>query len=134
MILEDTRPVKVISTVNWTCKSIEKITKKYLERRIKMATKIARLTTGEEIISDFSENGDTVSFKNPAMLIPAGNGQLAFLPWMMYAELENNTVTISSEHVMFVAPPKKELMNEYNKTIGSGLVVPETKPELSLTT
>lgn len=99
-----------------------------------MATKIARLTTGEEIISDFSENGDTVSFKNPAMLIPAGNGQLAFLPWMMYAELENNTVTISSEHVMFVAPPKKELMNEYNKTIGSGLVVPETKPELSLTT
>lgn len=100
-----------------------------------MATKIARLKTGEEIISDYKENGDgTVSFKNPAMLIPAPNGQLAFIPWMMYAELENNTVTISEEYVMFTAPPKKELMNEYNKTIGSGLVVPENKPNLSLTT
>ena len=99
-----------------------------------MATTITRLKTGEEIISDYTENEDgTVSFKNPAMLIPTPNGQLAFLPWMMYAELENNTVTIESKYVMFTAPPKKELMNEYNKTVGSGLVVPENKPDLSLT-
>ena len=99
-----------------------------------MATMITRLKTGEEIISDYTKNEDgTSSFKNPAMLIPAPNGQLAFIPWMMYAELENNTVVLESKYVMFTAPPKKELMNEYNKTIGSGLVVPENKPDLSLT-
>jgi hypothetical protein len=48
------------------------------------------------------------------------------MPWMMYAELENNSVKLSSEHVLFDVAPVKELMNQYNQTIGSGLIVPET--------
>ena len=115
-------------------KSIERITKKFLERRKQMATRIVRLVTGEEIICDFSCEDGTATFKNAAVLVPAGNGQLALMPWMMYAELEGNSVSFSDEHIMFDVAPRKELMNEYNKTIGSGLVVPEaTKPSLSLT-
>ena len=99
-----------------------------------MATRIVRLMTGEEIICDYTCEDGTATFKNAAVLVPAGNGQLALMPWMMYAELEGNSIAFSDEHVMFDVAPRKELMNEYNKTIGSGLVVPEAvKPSLSLT-
>jgi len=97
-----------------------------------MTTKLVRLKTGEEILAEYSTENGTVTLKNPAILIPAPNGQLALLPWMMYAELENNTVTLSDEYVMLVVKPRKELANEYNKSIGTGLLVPE-KPSLSLT-
>jgi hypothetical protein len=113
-------------------KSIVRTTKKSLERRAKMSAKIVRLKTGEEILAEYSTENGTATLKNPAVLIPAPNGQLALMPWMMYAELENNSITLSDEYVMFVVTPRKELANEYNKSIGTGLVVPE-KPSLSLT-
>jgi hypothetical protein len=97
-----------------------------------MSAKIVRLKTGEEILAEYSTENGTATLKNPAVLIPAPNGQLALMPWMMYAELENNSITLSDEYVMFVVTPRKELANEYNKSIGTGLVVPE-KPSLSLT-
>lgn len=91
-----------------------------------MTTKLVRLKTGEEILAEYSTENGTATLKNPAVLIPAPNGQLALMPWMMYAELENNSVKLSSEHVLFDVAPVKELMNQYNQTIGSGLIVPET--------
>jgi hypothetical protein len=109
-----------------------KTTKKSLERRKQMATKIVRLKTGEEVLADYSTENGTTTLKNPAILIPAPNGQLALMPWMMYADLEQNSISLSDEYVMFVVNPKKELANEYNKSIGTGLVVPD-KPSLSLT-
>ena len=134
MIRDNTAQVRVTNIAQLIERSIEKITKKFLERRKKMTTRIVRLVTGEEIICDYSCEDGTATFKNAAVLVPTGNGQLALMPWMMYAELEGNTICFSDEHVMFDVAPRKELMNEYNKTIGSGLVVPEaTKPSLSLT-
>tara|TARA_Y100000385_G_scaffold276310_1_gene321888 strand:+ start:431 stop:838 length:408 start_codon:yes stop_codon:yes gene_type:complete len=135
VIRDNTAQEKVINIARLIERSTEKITKKFLERRKQMSTRIVRLVSGEEIICDYSCEDGTASFKNAAVLVPTGNGQLALMPWMMYAELEGNTISFSDEHVMFDVPPRKELMNEYNKTIGSGLVVPEaTKPSLSLTT
>ena len=44
----------------------------------------------------------------------------------------------STNNVMFDLPPLKDLMNEYNKTIGTGLVIPDgpigDTPGLKLTT
>ena len=98
-----------------------------------MAVRIVRMKSGEEIITDYKVEDETAILKNPAILIPTGQGQIAFMPWMMYAELENNTVKFHIENVLFDVAPQKELMNEYNKTIGSGLVVPDGKPNLTLT-
>jgi len=91
-----------------------------------MSVRIVRLKSGEEIIADYSVSDGVACLKNPAILIPTGQGQIGFMPWMMYAELENNSVKLSSEHVLFDVAPVKELMNQYNQTIGSGLIVPET--------
>ena len=91
-----------------------------------MSVKIVRLVSGEEIVCSYTinEEDNTVSMKNPAILVPAGNGQLAFMPWMPYAEHGKDGLIIGSKHVMFVLPPLKDLMNEYNKSIGSGLIMP----------
>jgi len=97
-----------------------------------MTAKIVRLKTGEEILAEYSVQDGICSLKNPAVLLPAGNGSLALMPWMMYADLENNTISFSEEYVMFAVSPQTELANEYNKSIGTGLVVPP-KSGLKLT-
>jgi len=106
-----------------------------IEKDIKMAVRIVRMKTGEELITDYTVTDDIAILKNPAILIPTGQGQIGFMPWMMYAELENNTVKFPAENVLFDVAPQRELMNEYNKTIGSGLLVPETPADtLKITT
>ena len=50
--------------------------------------KIVRLTSGEEIISKVVENEDSITLKNPAILIPAGREQLALGQWLPYADYD----------------------------------------------
>lgn len=88
-----------------------------------MATiKIIRLVTGEELISTIENDGDTVILKKAAILIPAGEGRLAFAPWLPYTKADSG-VTLNKKHVMFVLDPHAELENQYQGAI-NGLVVP----------
>jgi len=89
--------------------------------------KIVRLTTGEELITKVVENEDTVTIKNPAILIPAGKEQLAFGQWLPYADISGG-ITISKKYVIFIVEPQVELTNQYSTSFGSGLVVPEKGP------
>ena len=90
--------------------------------------KLIRLTSGEELIAK-TEQVDNESYiiKKPAILIPAGKDQLAFGQWLPYANIDDG-VEIPSEFVMFVVDPVEELMNQYNSSFGSGIVVPSTAP------
>lgn len=92
-----------------------------------MAVRIVRLKSGEEIITDYKVEDGIAILKNPAILLPTGQGQIGFMPWMMYAELENNTIKFNVDHVLFDVMPVSELMNQYNQTLGSGLLVPDKK-------
>ena len=85
--------------------------------------KIVRLTTGEELIAKTTETEDSYTVKNPAILIPAGKDQLAFGAWLPYGDISDG-VTINKKYVIFVIDPIRELMNQYNTSFGSGLVVP----------
>lgn len=95
-----------------------------------MSTRIVRLKTGEELITGYRVEDGVAYLKNPAILIPTGQGQIGFMPWMMYAEFEDSTVKLPSSEVLLDAKPVNELLNQYNQTIGSGLIVPENKPEI----
>jgi len=103
-----------------------------------MAVRIVRLTTGEEILCDYTVEDTSANLKNPTVLLPMEGGKLALVPWMPYSDKPNETVTMSTNNVMFDIPPLKDLMNEYNKTIGTGLVIPDgpigDTPGLKLTT
>ena len=89
-----------------------------------MATvKMVRLISNEEIICKVTENDDnTITIKNPAAIMPVGEGQLAMVPWLPHAV--ENGITISMDRVMFMFEPLTELANEYSTKFGSGLVVP----------
>lgn len=84
--------------------------------------KIVRLVTGEELITNYEVDGNTVILKKAAILIPAGEGKLAFAPWLPYTKADNG-VTLNREHVMFVLDAHDELENQYQGAI-NGLVVP----------
>ena len=101
--------------------------------------KLVRLTSGEELLAKVKQNvlkdaygqGETVSYilKKPAILIPAGKDQLAFGQWLPYADIEEG-IEIPSQFVIFVTDPIDELLNQYNTSFGSGIVIP-TKGEVS---
>jgi len=92
-----------------------------------METKIVRLSSGEEIIckSEMVENegSEFVKIKNPAILVPVGDGQLAFAPWLPYGDITGG-LEIDMKWVVFVIKAQTELSNQYNETVGNGIVVP----------
>ncbi len=91
--------------------------------------KLVGLQGGEQliaqIVNDDYANG-MVTMKNPAILIPAGQGKLALVPWLPYTDAENG---ITTRGVNFIVAPQESLLNEYNTGFVSGLVVPSKKIE-----
>jgi hypothetical protein len=86
-----------------------------------MNVKLIGLPSGEQLLADVvSENGLGVGIKSPAVLLPAGQGRIALVPWLPYAETDNMTL----KTVSYMIPPKTDLLNEYNSMFGSGLVIP----------
>ena len=92
-----------------------------------METKIVRLSSGEEIIckAEILDEGGTefIKIKNPAILVPVGEGQLAFAPWLPYGDITDG-LEIEMKFIVFVIRPQTELSNQYNETVGNGIVVP----------
>ena len=86
-----------------------------------MNVKIIRLISGEELIGDW--NKETKTIINPVVMVPIAKAQLAFQPWIPYAEEEE--VILKDQHIIVVLTPDTKLQNEYSRVYGSGLIVPE---------
>lgn len=87
-----------------------------------MNVKIVKLLSGEELISDFDEQKLVV--KNPVVMIPVNKEQIAFQPWMPYAD--DKEYTLKEEHVLLTATPSETILGEYDRIYGSGLVKPKS--------
>lgn len=86
--------------------------------------KLFRLNSGEEVLAKLMEEVNTGwTIKNPAILLPIGNGKLGLAPWLPYCETEGMTLPKSA--VAFVSTVKTQLVNDYNSNFGSGLLVPD---------
>ena len=85
---------------------------------------IVRLSSGEEILCDLIVNGDSYILKEPAIIIPAGDGNIGLAHWLPYAE--NKAVTISKKFVVFVVEPIPQLDSNYNAMM-SKIVLPQVK-------
>ena len=88
-----------------------------------MNVKIIKLVSSEELIGDWNEETKTII--NPVVMVPIAKAQLAFQPWIPYAEEEE--VILKDQHIIVVLTPDTKLQNEYNRVFGSGLLVPEEK-------
>ena len=96
-----------------------------------MAIKLVRLKSGEDLVADIDINTDTVTLENPAMIMPVDNPdpgdqvQMGFGPWVPFAK--SKTFEVPREHVVFIADPADDIVNNYRQMFGSGIVVPEVK-------
>ena len=85
-----------------------------------MDVKIVKLTSGEELIGEF--DAETGVIKNPVVMIPVSKEQIAFQPWLPYAE--DKEYTLKEDQIHLTATPSATITNEYNRIYGSGLVIP----------
>ena len=88
-----------------------------------MNVKIVKFVSGEELIGEWDEETNVI--KNPVVMIPVSKEQIAFQPWLPYAEDKEYILKESQIHV--VANPSSTIANEYNRMYGSGIVVPDNK-------
>jgi hypothetical protein len=85
------------------------------------------------LIGDYSETiSGHIQLKSPCavIMVPMQNNQftIALAPYMPF--VQQKEFTFKSSDVMFVCDPSLELKNEYNRIMGTGIVIP--KSELSL--
>ena len=86
-----------------------------------MNVKIVKMISGEELIGEYNETTNVI--KNPVVMIPVSKEQIAFQPWLPYAE--DKEYKLKESQVSVVANPSSTIMNEYNRIFGSGIVVPD---------
>ena len=87
--------------------------------------KIVRLTSGEELIARVEQIDDlSYILKKPAIIIPVAKEQLGFGQWLPYANIKDG-IEIPSEFIVFVVDPMDEMIEQYEASFGSGLVIPK---------
>ena len=91
-----------------------------------MSVKIIRLISGEEIIANYTDNGETITLKDASVLIPSPEGKLLLARWIPYANTENG-VTLEKRHLVFVIDPQKELADHFVTVVVNNLVIPGKK-------
>lgn len=90
-----------------------------------MNVKLFRLNSGEEILARFEEQAGAWLLKDPAILIPMGEGQIGMMPWMIYTKASKG-VSISKSFVAFTVEPLDELKSQYDSSLNKGIVTPSS--------
>ncbi|MBF86286.1 MAG: hypothetical protein CL489_17670 [Acidobacteria bacterium] len=83
-----------------------------------MNVKIVKMISAEEVIGDFDEEQSII--KNPVVMIPVSKEQIAFQPWLPYAE--DSEYKLKESQITLVATPSDTILKEYTKHFGSGIV------------
>jgi hypothetical protein len=92
-----------------------------------MSVKIIRLLSGEEIICNLTvNNNDTVTVKDPSILIPSPEGKLLLAKWIPYGNVQDG-ITINTRNIIFTVDPQKELSDHFTNVVVNNLVVPGKK-------
>lgn len=91
-----------------------------------MNVKVFRLNSGEEILARFEEQSDMWILKDPAILVPVGQGQIGLMPWLMYTKASKG-ISVPKSFVAFTIEPLDELKTQYDASLNKGLVSPTTK-------
>ena len=91
-----------------------------------MNIKIVKLFNGEELIGEYDEKTNVI--KNPVVMIPVNKEQIAFQPWLPYAE--DKEYQLKDTMIIITATPSSTILNEYNRVLGSGIVVPSAKSNI----
>jgi len=103
-----------------------------------MNVKIVKFKNSEEILCELVEDNDeNINIKNPCVLVPQGQTNIAMAPWLPFASIKEG-VSISKDNVLVVIDVVEEIASQYEQQFGSGLLKPKPKivtpGDLKLTT
>ena len=89
--------------------------------------KLLRIVTGEEVIAEFvSESDTTITVKNGLVVLPTLGG-VGFAPWATVIDDNKPEITLSHNHVVYIAEVSSDVRKKYNELFGSKLVTPDEK-------
>ena len=89
--------------------------------------KLFRITTGEEVVAELvSETDDTVTVKNGLVVLPTGQS-VGFAPWTPVVDKDNPEITVSKNHIVYIAEVDSGVKKKYNEVYGSKLITPDEK-------
>ena len=89
--------------------------------------KLLRIVTGEEVIAEFvSESDTTITVKNGLVVLPTQGG-VGFAPWATVIDDNKPEITLSHNHVVYIAEVSSDVRKKYNELFGRKLVTPDEK-------
>lgn len=89
--------------------------------------RLFRIVTGEEVVAEVvSETDTTITVQNGLVVLPTNNG-VGFAPWATVINKDKPEITMSRNHIVYVAEVQEDVANKYNEMFGSKLVMPESK-------
>ena len=89
--------------------------------------KLLRIVTGEEVIAELvSESDTTITVKNGLVVLPTQGG-VGFAPWATVIDDNKPEITLSHNHVVYMAEVSEDVTKKYNELFGSNLVTPNEK-------
>ena len=89
--------------------------------------KLLRIVTGEEVIAELvSESDTTITVKNGLVVLPTQGG-VGFAPWATVIDDNKPEITLSHNHVVYMAEVSEDVSKKYNELFGSKLVTPNEK-------
>jgi len=88
--------------------------------------RIVRLMSGEELICEYSSDGDNHTLTHPCLIVPTGQNNIGLAPWMPYANY-NESITLAEKVVAWVIGAHAELASEYERIHSDApqLIVPD---------
>jgi hypothetical protein len=98
-----------------------------------MNVKLIRMASGEDVIADLHEDlTDIIVISNPIVLVPAGNGQIAFAPWSPALDPDQKEVEVNRRFVVYIAEVNPEILDNY-KQMFSKIVTPSSASKKIIT-
>jgi hypothetical protein len=92
-----------------------------------MNVKLIRVVTGEEIVAEVvSETNDTITVQNGLVVLPTNSG-VGFAPWATVISKENPEITMSRNHVIYVAEVQDDVASKYKEMFGNIITPAEKK-------
>ena len=89
--------------------------------------KLLRIVTGEEVIAELvSESDTTITVKNGLVVLPTQGG-VGFAPLATVIDDNKPEITLSHNHVVYMAEVSEDVTKKYNELFGSKLVTPNEK-------
>jgi len=77
--------------------------------------KLIRLVSGEEVLGDITQEREGYTVREAYVLIPGGEGKIAFMPFQPYCKVAEKGIHLKEEHVLFITEPVDELADQIKK-------------------